>query len=231
VEGHDPSAPALKLAKLFAYRPLALLGSGGLAGRIFDEVLSSSAFLLDFQALDDPESASLTVGMGVGNADGTYSLDPAFPPMRTWRVRIDGSTFESEPLEGTIRAQPSGLEQPVEIQVHTAVFAGEFTSPERCSVGQREEGGAFRLRGTLLGRLSVEEAEDTTIDFSGLTYTLCEILSGLLSVRGNEVDCDEVDEWAWPYPPDTVISDGEGGGELAWTLDADFAATAVRIAD
>lgn len=227
IPGHDPNAPALQVVELYAHRPLALRVSGGFVGQIFAYVLSTSPVLLSFDALDDDTRASLSVGTAT-NADGVYAFDPALPPPAMAAARIDGTTFASDPADTILRGQPPGIEEPVDLRLHDAAVAGEFTTAERCSIGQPHPASpGWRLGATLRGSISVADALDATILYDQADYTLCQILAGMLEFFGSDTGCEDVREAEWPYQPDAMIPDGDGGLTPAWTVDADFAATAV----
>jgi hypothetical protein len=227
--GHDPESPALKVTALNAYLPLALSTSGGGMGEIFEQALVSAPLLLAFDALDDEEAASLAGGAGVLVGE-VYAFDPDAEPPAGRRVKLDGLAFESESGDTSFEGQPTGLSSRVALHVRDAIFAGRFTTPERCSIGQPIDDDEWLPGGTLRGAVTVVDAKATRLVFVTAEYTVCQILSGVSAEYGDATSCDDVDEWLWPYLPDTMVRGEDGSMEPAWALDADFAASAVPMA-
>jgi hypothetical protein len=120
----------------------------------------------------------------------------------------------------------------ITVPVTQAVVDGTFNTDERCGIGLQETTTpptSWITAGTLRGLLTVEDARAVSFTFSGIEITLCAAVAyGIADIIGllGDPSCLAA-ETEWTNTPDATTADGAE----AWTVEAEYAATAIYLVE
>ncbi len=232
LDGYDSASPALRIRSFVPVQP------AGLSGATFttpvQEALDGETviYLLAMEGIQN-STGSYPLQFGAGSAlarEGTYAFTGSPAPTEL-QVVLSGTGFTSEASgENITLVFPLSGSTNLEIPVQELVLSGTFTTSERCSIGSALTEGppsTWEEGGQISGLITVEDAEDASIQYMSFDFSLCAFLAyGLTGILMGNQECTG-DPSSWGTPPDETTVDGDP----AWRLVADYAATAVLLDD
>lgn len=236
------------------YLDIAAPSASPLASTAVEGVLNSTLgtetfnWLIAMSLSGSDGAVDITTGFGtrIAGPPTTYSFaaDGDFPPATISGTRT-GDTITSgtasTPVEIPIYDE-TGTVQQITLILH-ALRVMEATLSEESSCIGALSGNRFTTAATLEGYVTVEDAQNGTINVPPINTTLCSLIAGeLITPSGSDPLCDR-DRSEWTAQPDSLC-DGEtcqanpaGSTEVcdplttcnAWRLEANFAAVGVEI--